>query len=62
MTPVVRAIKLTVGGPVGVFTFSFATRIFTAVGSFDAEVLNSEPGKYVTQYVPHYAANLQQKL
>ena len=52
MTPVTRAVKLAVGGPVGVVACSFATQTFTAAGSFDAGMLDSEPGKYITQCVP----------
>jgi hypothetical protein len=51
MTPVVRAVKLAVGGPVGVIACSFATQTFTAAGSFEAGMLDSEPGKYITQCV-----------
>jgi len=51
MTPVVQAVKLTVGGPVSVIACSFATQTFTAAGSFDAGMLDSEPGKYITQCV-----------
>ena len=51
MTPVVRAVKLAVGGPVSVLACSFATQTFTAAGSFSAGMLDSEPGKYITQYV-----------
>jgi len=60
MTPVVQAVKLTVGGPVGVIACSFATQTFTAAGSFEAGMLDSEPGKYITQCVsrliPHTTA------
>ena len=52
MTPVVRAVKLSIGGPVGVIACSFATQTFTAAGSFDAGMLDSEPGKYISQCVP----------
>ena len=52
MTPVVRAVDLTVGGPVGVLACSFASQIFTPTGSFNAGLLDSEPGKYITRYVP----------
>lgn len=51
MTPVVQAVNLTVGGPVGVLACSFATQRFTPTESFDAGMLDSEPGKYVTQCV-----------
>lgn len=54
MTPVVQAVKLTVGGPVGVIACSFASQIFTAAGSFNAGILDSEPGKYITQYVSSF--------
>lgn len=53
MTPVVQAVELTVGGPVSILACSFATQAFTAAGSFDAGLLDSEPGKYITQCVPH---------
>lgn len=49
MTPVVRAVKLTVGGPVSVVGCSFASQIFTVSGSFAAGMLDSEPGKYITR-------------
>lgn len=51
MTPVVKAVRLTVGGRVGVIAGSFATQAFTAAGSFGAGILESEPGKYITQCV-----------
>lgn len=51
MTPVVRAVNLTVGGPVGIIGCSFATQTFTPAGSFEAGMLDSEPGKYITQWV-----------
>jgi hypothetical protein len=51
MTPVVKAVKLTVGGGVGVIGGSFATQTFTVAGSFNAGILGSEPGKYITQCV-----------
>lgn len=51
MTPVVKAVKLTVDERVGVIAGSFATQTFTAAGSFNAGILESEPGKYITQCV-----------
>jgi len=67
MTPVVQAVKLTVGGPVGVIACSFATQTFTAAGSFDAGMLDSEPGKYITQCVfrlipPRHSAEVCEKV
>jgi hypothetical protein len=54
MTPVARAVKLTVGGPVSVTACSFGSQAFTAVGSFNAGMLDSEPGKYITRCVPRF--------
>ncbi|KAF9644536.1 glycoside hydrolase family 79 protein [Thelephora ganbajun] len=54
MTPVARVVKLSVGGPVGVIACSFVTRIFTATGSFNAGILDSEPGKYITHISQHW--------
>ena len=51
MLPIIQAVKLTVGGPVGVLACSFATQGFTVAGSFDAGMLDSEPGKYITRCV-----------
>jgi len=51
MIPIVRAVNLAVGSPVGVLACSFATQRFTVAESFDAGILDSEPGKYITQYV-----------
>jgi len=67
MAPVVKAVKLTVGGHVGVIACSFATQTFTAAGSFDAGMLDSEPGKYITQCVfrlipPHHSAEVCERV
>ena len=51
MIPLVRDFELAVGGPVGVVACSFATQRFTVAGAFDAGMLDSEPGKYITRCV-----------
>ena len=51
MTPVVQTLNFAVGGPVSILACSFATQGFTAAGSFNAGMLDSEPGKYITRQV-----------
>ena len=57
MIPIMRAVNLTVGGPVSVLGCSFASQKFTVAGSIAAGMLDSEPGKYITQCVSFFLSS-----